>query len=406
MRVAGVQWELVSVLVLVLPLRMSALQATPSGSNPGSQQHGRLTALVTAADVARLRIVDGSTTTLASISDDSLEFGRVGSGCFLESGEAVVLSAAPPKLIYLSTTPSVVARIVGKRGDGPGEFQQPWTVSCFGTDSVAVLEPFRVSVGVPARPPLRTHAINVSANTHWVEPVFQSANGRYLLRSRPKSPSDILGTYRDTVELLVGDPTKEDTSHYSRLGRFPSGEYVRVRLDGRTTTAVHPVGRALLVAAAHKGTYLMETGTPELMIVDDRGRTTSSVRFALSGRAVTSEFWRRQSQVRREAVRMPAQRRIAETLLEQMSVPKQAPLFDRLVAIRGGGVWLREFAFEGEKDAVWMQLDGEDRPVLRWRLPITTRILAADSMHVLCVSSRDDGVTVEILERPRTWSPP
>ena len=293
-------------------------------------------------------------------------------------------------------------RTVGRRGDGPGEFQQPWAVSCFDPDSVAVLEPFRISVGSLTRPPMRSFALNASGDDRWIEPVARVSPERFLLRRRPRAPRVEVGSYRDTVDLLIGNPAGNDTTRVVNLGRMPGGEYVRVRLKGRSTTAVHPFARELLVGVADRRVYVMDTGTPDLEVIEDGGETIRRVRFETAGRAVTPEIRRRLEARQREAARIPAQREITEQLIAQTRVPTSTPRFDRMVVSRDGGAWLREFVFEGEAEANWLQLDAALRPVVRWRLPSSARLIAASKEQVLIVQATDEGTSVAVYQLPGT----
>lgn len=117
------------------------------------------------------------------LSDDSLEFGRVWSGCFFENGDAVALSTAPPRLIALHAGSVPAYRLIGKRGNGPGEFQQPWTVECFGRDSLSVLEPFRITVGELGGQ-LRSRAVNASDGARWWDPIAREAGSLRVGRAR------------------------------------------------------------------------------------------------------------------------------------------------------------------------------------------------------------------------------
>ncbi len=333
------------------------------------------------------------------LSDDSLEFGRVGSGCFFENGDAVALSTAPPRLIVLHAGSVPAYRLIGKRGNGPGEFQQPWTVECFGRDSVSVLEPFRITEG-DLGGQLRSRAINASDGASWWDPIARVSDGTFLMRSRAKGGQGSSSTFRDTVDLVVGASRQSGVMELRRLLRSPAGEYVRVYAGGGTTTAIHPFGRSLIVAAIDDVAYVMDTGTSDLIVLSlVRGRTRR-VRFESVGRSVTRSARDLHESRRRAAARSPAERQLAEELLARTVIPARAPLFDRIVATRGGGVWLREFVFEGDSAATWLQLDSVMKPVRRWRLPTTARLLAATQTHALLVNAGDDGTEISVSELP------
>lgn len=338
-------------------------------------------------------------TSTLRLSDDSLEFGRVGSGCFFENGDAVALSTAPPRLIALHAGIVPEYRLIGKRGNGPGEFQQPWTVECFGRDSVSVLEPFRITEG-ELDGQLRSRAINASDGASWWDPIARVSDGTFLMRSRAKGGQGSSGTFRDTVDLVVGDPRRSGVMELRRLLRSPAGEYVRVYAGGGTTTAIHPFGRSLVVAAIDDVAYVMDTGTSDLIALPLGRGTARRVRFASVGRAVTRDALVLHESRRRAAARSPAERRLAEELLARTVVPARAPLFDRIVATRGGGVWLREFVFEGDSAATWLQLDASMKPVRRWRLPTSVRLLAATQTRALLVNAGEDGTEISVTELP------
>ncbi len=376
--------------------------AQSSGRNALHAQKPRRTFEIVSARSLQLIPLDTvRPTSTLRLSDDSLEFGRVGSGCFFENGDAVALSTAPPRLIALHGGSVPAYRLIGKRGNGPGEFQQPWAVECVGRDSVSVLEPFRITEGELGGQ-LRSRAINASDRASWWDPIARVSDGTFLMRSRAKGGQGSSGTFRDTVDLVVGDPRRSGVMELRRLLRSPAGEYVRVYAGGGTTSAIHPFGRSLVVAAIDDVAYVMDTGTSDLIALPLDRRTARQVRFESVGRVVTRSARDLHESRRRAAARSPAERRLAEELLVRTVVPARAPLFDRIVATRGGGVWLREFVFEGDSVATWLQLDATMKPVRRWQLPATVRLLAATQTRALLVNAGEDGTEISVTELPTT----
>jgi hypothetical protein len=126
-------------------------------------------ASVTDATLRRLPIRRVDASRGFRVSDDTLDFGRIAGGCLLGGGRAVFLSTVPRVLLVVHTRSAPAVRLVGKGGSGPGEFSQPWAVSCFSDDSVAVLELARITlvdVTRGASTSIATQPLQCSASEH------------------------------------------------------------------------------------------------------------------------------------------------------------------------------------------------------------------------------------------------
>ena len=324
------------------------------------------------------------------VSDDTLDFGRIAGGCLLGGGRAVFLSTVPRVLLVLQTRSAPAVRLVGKGGSGPGEFSQPWAMSCFSDDSVAVLELARITLVDVARGASTSFATQPLQQNGWYEATARLSENTYVFRSHHRTHTRPLGSGRDTIELFLGRGLPQGAIAGMRIGRFPGEEHVRVRLGQAVTTGVHPFGRTLLLATGPTTIYAMDTGTRELSAYSSAGRVTHKAQFDLTPRELTKAAVAAHKARRLSASRSPVERSQTEALLDETPMPRSLPLFDKIVPVSSGGVLLREFVIEGDSVARWIEFDSNLRPRASLLLPPALRLLAADASSILGVESSAD----------------
>jgi hypothetical protein len=314
----------------------------------------------------------------------------------------VVLSTVPRVLLVLHTRSAPAVRLVGKGGSGPGEFSQPWAVSCFADDSVAVLELARITLVDVTRGTSTSIATQPLQQNGWYEATARLSENAYVFRSHRRTHTRPLGSGRDTIELSVSRGVPQGAIDAIPIGRFPGEEHVRVRLGQAVTTAVHPFGRTLLLATGPTAIYTMDTGTTELSSYSPAGRVTRKAQFDLTPRELSRAAVAAHKARRLAASRNPVERAQTEALLDETPMPRSLPLFDRIVPVASGGVLVREFVIEGDSVARWIELDSNLRPRAILLLSPALRLLAADASSILGVESSAE--RTELVYLPMTSS--
>lgn len=342
----------------------------------------------TAVDVSAQRVDRTPEWSLGSrmvlLTDDGGDngFSRLGNACFGRDGRLAVLSFQPPRVLVFDAR-GQRAGTLGRKGQGPGEFEQPQRVSCFGADSLAVAEFARLSLfaftgsgGV---------SVSLADGERVRSPLSRLAGGRVLARVLvPLARPD--GVSRDSAELVLLAPTG-----IRGLGRYAQGEVFQFRVASAVTTAMSPFGPTLLADASDDALYLMDTRRPELRIVPVGGRPERIVRFALAprevpGAAVVAE----RARIERGSARAgPA---LVAAQLAALPLPKTLPVFDRVLPVRGGGAALRRTVTTVDSLAQWLWLSAEGEPRARWTVPTRLRVLAATSTVVVGVEADADGI--------------
>ncbi len=335
------------------------------------------------------------------VSDDTVDFGRIAGGCLLDGGRAVFLSTSPRVLLLFQTRSAPALRSIGKGGTGPGEFDQPWAMSCFSADSVAVLEVARVTLVDVSRGAATSFAIQPLQGERWYEATARLPGNTYLFRSQDRGQAGPLGSRRDTIELLLTRGLPRGEIDGARIARLPGEELVRARVGERVITAVHPFGRNLLLAIGQTTIYTMDTGTSELTAYSSEGRMIRKAQFDLRPRSLTKTAVAAHQSRRLSASRHPVQRKETEAVLDQTPMPRFLPLFDRIAPMASGGVLLREFFVEGDSVARWIELDADLRPRAILRLSPNFRLLAADTASILGVQSDSEGAELVFLPAHR-----
>jgi len=332
---------------------------------------------------------------LLSVSDDTVDFGRLAGACFDSRGRAAVVSTAPQRLLALEPGGAPSLRIVGRAGRGPGELDQPWGVSCWSEDSVAVLEMARITTLRLDAPRLVTAAVQLTTEGQWGYAVARFADGRHLLRRQGIVRRMDTGTERDSVELLVAQGPLREGGTATPVLRLPAQEVVRAHTGSTITNAIHPFGRALLVAAGGEAFFAMDTGEPLLRAFAPDGTPLRHLRLDLSPRSLRGSDIAAARDKRLAAARTPEARQLAQRLNDETRWPQHLPWFDRLVAAQDGGVLLREFLVEGDRVARWLRLDRELRAVAYVELDPSVRLLAAAGDRVIVIRDDAEGERLE-----------
>lgn len=331
---------------------------------------------------------------LWELSDTTIEFGRVAGGCLARNGSSAILSTSPRSLLVVPASGARGVRALGKGGSGPGEFERPWALSCFDQDSIAVLEIARATFVRLNDESLRSFAMQPVDSGRWLEAVARLRRGRFLLRRRELSRRVVVGTVRDTVELTVATGLLEHEPALHQILRAPDAEVVRVERGNAITSALHPFGRKLLVAANDSVIHYIDTGTNDLVALSDDGTAIARLTLQVKPRVLDRKMVEQQRSQAASSRRSAQQIATDKAIQDATSLPTYLPAFDQLIVLRTGGVLIRRFLAPGDSSARWLELDANLTPRSWWIVTSDIRVLAADGGTLLGIRSEDDADTI------------
>jgi hypothetical protein len=359
---------------------------------------------------------------IGHVNDPDFAFGTV--AALQTDPEGRILSLHRQEGIVLRWTPDgEPAGMIGRQGEGPGEFSSPSTMGWTG-DSLWVhdLGNHRVSffdgegtflgnltprVDISAGPagegyPPRPAALLGDGTIHAMTPAFSREVVQGTLTHIAHVRMDAEGGVLDTLALVP-------VGRESVLGVL--------REDGGTFGG-QPFGDATMAVRVRSGEGLLILDRRALESQDPAFRLT---RIGLSGDTLFSRSYPYAPvPLPRDTVRAAIQQ-TAETLHEFTSprtggsiaqwrgwveeaiyVPAHFTPVSRVVAGGDGTIWLELNPPPGPEQADWLVLDGEGEPLGRVRLPAGLRVLAADRQALLGVER--DELDVEYIVRYRVES--
>lgn len=293
----------------------------------------------------------------ATEEDDAYLFTRVVTAARLDTDELVVAEFTTNDLRVFDSTGQLVRRI-GRRGRGPGEFQQLSWVGVTPTGFIGVHDGTirrltRFSSGgellgiadLPSPPESR-------GTTGLV--IGQFGDGSLLRRwfvSMPDMPNPGLEMVRDSIGLYV---VTQDGSAYRPVGRFPGREDIRV--VGRVIMQrPAPFGLETVIAVADSTYYVGTQESYEIRAFRKTGELFRILRRRESPQPVTADLRATWQRIRdQEVARMESSPRPAEVLeaARYNIMPRTLPAYGLIRVDRAGNLWVQDYLPFPEQDSV------------------------------------------------------
>jgi hypothetical protein len=351
-------------------------------------------------DSAGIRIVEfapqpaGAAWTVASqpaLSIGSLDgpaetqLGRVTGVVRLRDGTIVVADDAAPALRFFDRDGRHL-RSVGRRGSGPGEFEQIGGLWRFAGDSLAVwdLRQSRLSIFSPAGELVRTALPRPGPPGAFAPMHGVFSDGSFVLGSGMNMGEIFAGgsrRFRDTVVLVRygAEGRALDT-----IGRFPGDERdAEVAGTGFSLNPV-PFGRRTFIAVSGRHGYVV-AGDAQVAVLEPGGRRSSILRQRSAPSPVTPEDISafRQGTL---AAASPGDRPGVETRLRSLRYPETKAPFAGLEVDDHDRAWLRVQDVPDGRASRWMVLSPTGELLARVELPPGFVLHQVDEDGVLGVS--------------------
>lgn len=358
---------------------------------------------VTRTDSAGVEIVTNGTATVSSLPEWRLadtpryrvgkvegateyQFFRV-SGVSVLPGDTVVVVNGGSQEVRFYDGQGRFIRSVGRKGDGPGEFQFPSGVWCVG-DSLEVWDGAlrRLSVfGHDGRfvrvAPLERKGLNTQIVGIFADGSFVTQDMWMSIKGEAMSPV-----------LLHFAAFGADGRFRDSLPDQPDG---LMGVLGESGLVGGPLFGVRAATAAGARSYWVGTGErPEIRRLGPDGKLRQVVRWADEDRTVSQDDVHRYWAKMLKGVDRPDRKAQIENVRRSMPVADVFPVFDHLESSRGDGLWIRRYRHPGDEGPDrWMVADSSGALVARIVTPQNLRIFEIGSDYV--AGTQPDGMDVE-----------
>ncbi|HUF28216.1 MAG TPA: 6-bladed beta-propeller [Gemmatimonadaceae bacterium] len=324
----------------------------------------------TDADLPRWRLSAAPRLTIGTIEGEAAyQFAGI-RGAMMHRERLLVIDGGSRELRFFDRSGKHL-RSVGRRGGGPGEFEQPNWIGLHAGDSIAVYD---------GR--LRRFTILDAAGTlrRVFTPGFRAtgivgrlADGSYIVNpiavTVPR-PDQRDGVRRDTIGIarMSADGERMDT-----LAIYPGLETVIADISvgdlAMIRESIRVFGLSTQVAAGDSSIYVGTTDSWAIDVLDADGRTRRSIRRAVERRPVTPGIIERYRAAELAATRTEAMRQRAENRFAELAYPEQLPAHGRLLVDADGFLWVQDYVVARDEPTEWTVFDLEGRMTGRVSMP-------------------------------------
>jgi hypothetical protein len=280
-------------------------------------------------------------------------------------------------------------RSLGRKGEGPGEFQNlSWTGWLDG-DTIVGYDPpnRRLTVFAPDGSVVRTVTLPLPNTSSFPEITDILANGN-VLAYPGFDRVFVRGERRDTIAYMIYRP---DGSGPDTLGRYAGPERFFHVMPQAALTMDVPFGRDAYAAARGSHVVLGSSDAMALDLYDGHGALLRRIRILLPPLPVTSADAAAQRDAGLERVSEPIRDGYRE--MQELAPRREThPAFTALLLDDQGGIWLRLPVETRAPVTEWMILSTTGAPVGRLSVDAGLEIEEAGSDYVLIRSTDADGV--------------
>jgi hypothetical protein len=269
----------------------------------------------------------------------------------LSDGRLVVANGGSQELRFFDSTGTHLAT-AGRKGGGPGEFEQLGSVMALPGDTVAAYDwnLRRISLFDSDGRFVRSFTFEFPAGAP--SPIGRFADGSWLCNRNFMFRPGGAGTQvvRDTMPLLVFDSTG---ALRDSIGRFPGPEWY-VRTEGNSAMASSlPFGTNTETAVAGDRFYAGSSARYEITRYSAGGVPEEIIRLAWTPVPVTSDDVTRHK-AERIANADAGFRQSLERLYQDIPFPARFPAFEDLQVDPLGDLWVRDVARPGDERRRWV----------------------------------------------------
>jgi hypothetical protein len=273
----------------------------------------------------------------------------------LPGTRVAVLDRGSRELRYFSPQGNLLTRL-GRKGKGPGEFEEPFMVRAPLSDSLLVFDnDLRRFTSFPVDGQGESH-VRVATNPwlHRIRTPWGAVGGRMLLEDIVLDLNEIikLGLYRQTLTVLwAGEPEGTDTV----LATWPVDRLYIVQPEGRLRhSRVVPFSSYPSAAPTRTGAFVTDGNRFEILDFDTAGRLTRVLRVDRKRQLVTAHDLRLLREYEIESGRRTAR---SWEMFSGLPLPDSMPAFTALQVDRLGWLWAQLFTWDARQPTTWLVFD-------------------------------------------------
>ncbi len=292
--------------------------------------------------------------------DTSYQLFRVFAAVRLSDGRIVVANAGTHQLRFYDRDGRYLFS-TGRKGGGPGEFENLVRLFRFGGDSLLTFDysGSRVSVFSPDGKFARSFAISSGGGPNFLVPDAVFPDGSLLMQSGRSFMSGIReGIHRDSALFVIfaARGVVRDT-----VGSFPGSEMFVVTEGQSMSVTSRTFGRNTAAAIHGDRIYIGSGDSYEIGVYALDGTLKQLVRKRHNSVNVTAEDIERSEQEQLESATDENWKRVTRRFLEKMEYPKTMPPYYNILVDVSGNLWVSEYGKAGDEQPRWtvFRADGQ-----------------------------------------------
>ena len=255
----------------------------------------------------------------------------------------------------------------GRRGGGPGEFENIDWLGRFDGDSVIVYDRRNLRFSILDLDGTLVRAVASSEGFFGIAGRF--ADGGFLISpsvSFSSSDAQRNGLVRDSSRIIRVLPSGSETD---TLMVLIGTEIILHHTPSSMSARLAPFGRVTRVAVGDTVFHTVTGDTYEIRTWNRDGRLLRVLRRSIEPAAVSGEDIDRLRAQELEDTRSDNQRRELERTLAEMPYPDRMAALGQLHVDGDGHLWVQDYSPWDEEPTEWTIFDEEGRAVARARLP-------------------------------------
>ncbi len=318
-------------------------------------------------------------------------FARVTKGGLLSDGSFVALDIGLQEVRRYDASTGRVT-VVGAKGEGPGEYENPFGVWVGPQDSIYVWDAGLRRASVFAPDGVFARSLNVPP-TDMAFPVAAGPlpGGDWLIGFHRGAPDPSPGARRSTsVQWRVTDVTGKPGDVFTVTS---GSEMVGIEWQGRASIIPVVFGGTTKAAPLATGIVLVGTSEPGWRLFDRSGRLQRVIQSRVPAVAVTASDRAQFSAYRMKSPPAGADLVAWRQFFDSPIYADSFPRFEGLKVSRDGEIWLEEFRPVWEPIASWWVFSSTGQVLSRVELPQGFTLLAVLGGQLL-------GVTLDEFDVP------
>ena len=307
-----------------------------------------------------------STPTL-TLDQSQCELNRANAVLLQGSGALVVINAGNRELCFYDAAGAFVKK-AGRRGAGPGEFEEMYWASVYRGDSIAITDRLqnRITIFGPRGDRGREFVVLKPDTLGSQTLSVPLSNGEFLLgfsEIRTAAPRPDAAVFHQ--QIVRASPTG---ANGPRVARLASSEHFIQKADVGSGVAYWSLafGRMFSVSPSSVG-FLHGDGSDGLIReYDAAGQVRTQHSTGLSRRPVTPAMI---NDFRKSTLETtpPARRAVIEKMLDEMPYPRELPAYARVLSDPNGPVWVQ--TYPDSSGAYWVRLNPANASAAAFQFP-------------------------------------